>query len=580
MGKRNAFVNYGNSREGKAIADALKEEGFFVYSTRRPDPQKLDHLQPDPLSVDQFIPSDVDTIVATLKTCNVVIYTILDTPKLAVEIFTRLNEEPGVRKRCVIVSPMFTWAGEPKAEDWHKRWPHVRYPDFLAAERYLTASLQLRLYVMCVGLLYGDGEGPLLPLFESAWHLKPAPMLEQNHNVIPTLHVKDMARGAVALSQSPPEIPVIIAHDGSNTNQRELVKAINQAFGAGRTPKKTEAECLQQLQSRETVDWMMLDIELEAAEFSGLDFERHCSSPVEEIQTLVDEFVAARLLTSFKILSVRLPTQLVNQIVDYYGLQNATIDNMKDALLADKSEEAIALKESAAEDENENEDDDEEKEKTKKDPREELNKIPQADIIKHVLTNCPAFKNQGFILSSKFVPKDEEERDNLFMDEGEETSTFMPKYILTWNEEFGAVEKWFISKGSHCCTVKCLKDVQKFLGLPHNFTRNVQILKQRRILEQMESEKADNERKRLKKEKEEEEARKKAMMERDAELLKEVEAELQSTEDIRNTPTPYFLKHYIVPMFLHPLRQIAEATPDDPLRFLASHFEKESQVEK
>ena len=33
-------------------------------------------------------------------------------------------------------------------------------------------------------------------------------------------------------------------------------------------------------------------------------------------------------------------------------------------------------------------------------------------------------------------------------------------------------------------------------------------------------------------------------------------------------------------MFLHPLRQIAEATPDDPLRFLASHFEKEAQVEK
>lgn len=563
MGKRYAFVNYGNSREGKAIADALKEEGFFVYSTRRPDPQKLDHLQPDPLSVDQFIPSDLDTIIATLKTCNVVIYTILDTPKYAVEIFTKLNEDPGIRKRCVVISPIFTWAGEPKAEDWHKRWAHPRYADFLAAERYLTSSLQLRLYVMCVGLLYGDGEGALLSAFESAWHLKPAPMLEQNHNVVPTLHVKDMARGAVALSQSPPDVAVIIAHDGSNTTQRDLIKTINQTFGAGRTPKKTEVECVQEL-GRETVDWLMLDLELEAAEFSGLDFERHCSSPVEEIQTLVDEFVASRLLTPLKILSVRLPSQLVKQIVDYYGLQNATMENMKAALDADKSEEAMALKESV-----ENNDDEEGE-------NQEPAKIPDADIIKHVLANCPAYKNQGFILSSKYVPKDEEERDALFL-EDEETSTFMPKYVLTWNE-FGPVEKWFISKGSHCCTVKTLKDVQNFIGLPRNFTRNVRILESRRRLEQIEIEKADNERKRIKKEKEAEEAKKNQMIERDAALLKEVEAELNSMNEIRSKTPREFLMEYIVPMFLNPLRQIAEATPDDPLRFLASHFEQESKI--
>jgi hypothetical protein len=162
MRKKCAFVNYGNSREGKAIADALKEESYFVYSTRRPDPHHLDHLDPDPLSVDQFIPADYETVIATMKQCGLIIYTILDTPKYAVDLLTTLNTDPGVRKTIIIVSPIFTWAGEPKAEDWHKRWPHPRYPDFLGAERFLTASLQLRIYVICVGLLYGDGEGPLL----------------------------------------------------------------------------------------------------------------------------------------------------------------------------------------------------------------------------------------------------------------------------------------------------------------------------------------------------------------------------------------------------------------------------------
>jgi hypothetical protein len=35
MVKKSAFANYDHSREGKAIADALKEEQYFVYSTRR-----------------------------------------------------------------------------------------------------------------------------------------------------------------------------------------------------------------------------------------------------------------------------------------------------------------------------------------------------------------------------------------------------------------------------------------------------------------------------------------------------------------------------------------------------------------
>ena len=557
MGKKHAFVNYGNSREGKAIADALKEEGYFVYATRRPDPQKLDHLQPDPLSVDQFIESDAETVLATMKMCNMIVYTILDTPKTAVELFTKLNEEPGTKKTIVVVSPIFTWAGEPRAEDWKKRWAHPRYVDFLGAERYLTASLQLRLYVMCVGLLYGDGEGPFLPLFQSAWHLKAAPMLEMNHNVIPTLHVRDMARGAVALALSRPEVPVIIAHDGSGTTQRALVRSINAAFGAGKTPRLNEVQAVKVV-GREAVDWMMMDIELEAEEFAGLDFERHCSSPTEEIQTLVDEFVASRLLTPLKILAVQIPSGLYKQIIEYYGVQHATLDGMKAILAADKSEDAMALKEQEGEEEQ---------------------GPPDVEIIKYVLSSAPAIRNHGYIMSSKLVPKDEEERENMFI-EDEETATFMPKYVITWREEFGPIEKWFIAKGSHCATVKNLKDVQKFLGLPRNFTREVRILEARRQLEQIESEKADIERKRIKHDKEQEEKRRKGMMLRDKDLLEQVEAELESMKGVRGLTAREYLMRYIVPMFGPPLRQINEARPVDPLRFLATHFDQEAKAKK
>jgi nucleoside-diphosphate-sugar epimerase len=575
MGKKNAFVNYGNSREGKAIADALKEEGYFVYATRRPNPDKLDHLNADPLSIDQFIDKDMRSVVETMKICNLIVYTILDTPKFAIEYLTKLNEDPGVRKTIVIVSPIFTWAGDPRTEEWQKRWPGRRYEEHLGAERFLTDRLQLRIYVMCVGLLYGDGEGILLPVFRTAWLLKPAGILEQNHNVIPTLHVRDMAHGAVALGLASPEARVIVAHDGSGTTQRALIKSINAAFGAGKTPKVTEAEAIR-IYGRETVGWLKLDLELECEEFSGLDFERHCSNPTEEVESLVSEFVENRHFSPLRLLGVRLPSALYAQIIEYYGVCHATLENMKAALQSDKSEDALALKEQSGE-------------------GEEEQKIPDVDVIRFVLANNPSYKNQGYVLPAKLVPKDLEEREALFL-EDDEAAVYMPKYILVWpgqgqniadadlgesrkleSPALGEFERWFIAKGSHCAFVRSLADVQKFLGLPRNFTRDVKIQQSRREREQLESELEDAHRKEVKHAKRQEEERVAKLKERDAALLAEVNQELASMEEVRQLSALEYLKKYIVPMFLVPLRQINEARPDDPLRFLAAHFEKEAQ---
>ena len=561
MPKRFAFVNYGNSREGSAIADALKEENYFVYATRQPDPKNLDHLKPDPLSVDQFIDSDKETILKTMRQCHAVIYTILDTPKLANELFTELATDVGQKKTIIIISPLFTWTGEPKAEDWKKRWAHPKYTDFLAAERYLT-TLPLRLYVMSAGLLYGDGENVLLPLFQAAWHLKAVPMLEQNHNVIPTLHVKDMARGAVAMIESRPDVPVIVAHDGTKVNQRELIKAINSTFGAGRTTKVNDEQFIK-LFGREAYNWMTMDCELEAEDFAGLDFERHCSGgPVEEMQTLVDEFVSKRLLTPLKIFAIDLDEELIKQVVQYYGLVYATDEKIMDLFEDDTSEEAQELRQNEGEPEGELNPEEEEERRAAR----EANK---SEIRKYILGNSPALRNLGYLITK--VPENEEDRENFFL-EDEEPAPFMPKYILT-SKENGPLERWFIAKGSHCCKVSNIEDVKKFLGLPRNFTREVRILEARRRLEQIQSEEADNLRKAQKKQRAAEEAHRQELLKRDEKLLAECEEELKSMEEIRALPAKQFLMSKVVPMFMPPLAQINEARPDDPLRFLASHFE-------
>jgi len=550
MRKRFAFVNFGNSREGSVIADSLKEEGFFVYSTRQPDPKKLDHLYPDPLSVDQFIDSDISTMLSVLKTCNAIIYTILDTPKTAIELFTQLSQDSGVKKTIVIVSSVFTWAGEPKAEDWKKRWPHLRYSEFLAAERYLS-SLPLKIYVMCCGLLFGNGEGSLLPLFRQAWHLEPVPIVSQLSNNIPMLHVKDMARGSVAMLQAKPTNPVIIAHDGVKPTPRDIIKAINGAFGTGKTTKRSLDDLIE-VYGQEVMDWLSIDVDNEAEEFAALEFERQCAGGfIEEIQTIVDEFIQKRLLTPLRIYAVDIDPSIIDSIVEYYGVEKVDDQLIKDLFASDKSEDAVALREGHGE--------------------EEAPSLPE--LTKFVLGHSPLLRNHGFLIDK--ILKTEEERDALYLDE-EEIAPFFPKYILT-SKEITQSERWFVSKGAHCCIIKTFEDVQKFLGLPRNFTRENRILENRRIIEAAESERIDEVRKMIKRQKAAQEQRRLEMMNRDEELMQQVDRELASMKEVKTMNAKDYLMKYVVPMFIPPLAQINEARPDDPLRFLVSHYETESK---
>lgn len=572
MAKRCAFVNYGDSREGTLIADALKEQGYYVYATRAPDPLKLNHTNPDPLSVDQFIDSNIESIVATIKICRAVVYHVLDTPKVACDVFKIIETDPGVRKTIVIVSPIFTWAGTPRTTDWKERWPHPKYPDHLAAERYLT-SLSLRLYVMDVGLLYGDGESALLPLFKAAWHAN-GHFVKRGPNVIPVLHVRDMAQGAVALLSSPPEQPVIVAHDGSNPTRTQLVKAINEGFSNKPTELYTDEEA-ESVYGRELMDWLTLDLELDASEFQNLDFERHAGEGfVEFIETVVDEFVKSKLLSPLRILTFGLSDTLTQQIVDYYGVVHATRERVMELFAVDKSEEALAIKEQEKEERERQRERENEGEEGEGNEEEEKTEDRYPEILRIVLNDAPSIRFQGYLLD--YMPEDEEDRDALLMEDGD-LAPYFPKYILTSNETF-TTERYFIAKGSHCMRVEELGDVQRFLGLPRNFSRTDRLLEARRRKEQIESEQRNQELKRRKREREREAERLEQLKARDQKILQEVNKQLEERKQYEDLPAREFLMTYVVPMFMKPLSQINEARPDDPLRSLVSHFEKEARA--
>ena len=91
----------------------------------------------------------------------------------------------------------------------------------------------LRVYVLACGLVYGDGEDALLPLFRAAWMSQALPVVGAGDNAVPTLHVRDLAAAILHVLAAQPDTRYLYAADDAVTTQRQLVTAISTALGCG-----------------------------------------------------------------------------------------------------------------------------------------------------------------------------------------------------------------------------------------------------------------------------------------------------------------------------------------------------------
>lgn len=90
-----------------------------------------------------------------------------------------------------------------------------------------------------IGVHVGNGETDdgLHSIFRTAWEAhpdKPVPLFGNGQNIIPTIHVADLAAYVAAVCMEPPEQQYLLAVDDAQLSQRELVSAI--AAKMGNTP--------------------------------------------------------------------------------------------------------------------------------------------------------------------------------------------------------------------------------------------------------------------------------------------------------------------------------------------------------
>ena len=99
----------------------------------------------------------------------------------------------------------------------------------------------LRVHVLCSGIRYGLGERVLNDHFKQAWLQSPKalPVIGSGQNVVPTIHVLDLASLVRRIAiEAPKEHPFIFAIDRSKRpTQKRIVTAISKLMGTG------EVEC-------------------------------------------------------------------------------------------------------------------------------------------------------------------------------------------------------------------------------------------------------------------------------------------------------------------------------------------------
>lgn len=94
----------------------------------------------------------------------------------------------------------------------------------------------VKTYVICAGLLYGNGEEALENYMKAAWRQDPLELeyLHEGLNLVPTIHVRDLAKFVIKIAELQPEKKYHFAFDETKDRSlKNLVLGISKTTGSG-----------------------------------------------------------------------------------------------------------------------------------------------------------------------------------------------------------------------------------------------------------------------------------------------------------------------------------------------------------
>ena len=261
-------------------------------------------------------------------------------------------------KVLVCVAPCLTWAKTKPAdpddpelplteEDYRRRKAHANYKVHIAAEKAIIKAgkqegSKLATYVVNSGLPYGRGEGPLHWLFKTAWLLAEPklPFFGPGQNVLPLIHVADLAQAVVNVLERQPEQKYVLAVDESQHTFEELATTISERLGSGAVAQVSKADGLL-LKGLSQADYDALSVNLRFEPTTIKEFRIDWTAqagPVEAFDTVAAEYLKARNLQPIRVCVLGPPAAgkslLAQRLARHYKLEYLHAQGLIDANLA------------------------------------------------------------------------------------------------------------------------------------------------------------------------------------------------------------------------------------------------------
>ncbi|KAL0963151.1 hypothetical protein UPYG_G00350390 [Umbra pygmaea] len=321
-----------------------------------------------------------DQLLPRLLECDVVVYNIsenataelIDQAMWAISALHSKIESFTSQKMFILISSVMTWAmskppdpNDPEIplteDDIRRKKPHAKFQEHAKAEKMVlklgkTKNTKWSSYIVTAGIQYGMGENLFHYFFKVSWlgELARVPVFGPGTNVIPTIHVRDLASVVLTVIVQKPKAKCFIAVDESKNTLEDIVQIISFALSHGKIQNVPKEEAyLSNAFTNVEVEYLNVDLHLE----SGLlkDFKLAWASEdgiVGNIDQVVMEYKQLRQLQPIKICLLGPPavgkSTVAEKLSKHYKLHHIKLKNIIDEKKA-SLEEAVKRGEDGAE---------------------------------------------------------------------------------------------------------------------------------------------------------------------------------------------------------------------------------------
>ncbi|XP_059908885.1 adenylate kinase 7 isoform X2 [Gadus macrocephalus] len=403
-----------------------------------------------PHVLEEYDPLQRGELLDRLMDCDVIVFNVseqaagVDDASWAVSELHRNIDTFDGSKIFILISSVMTWAlSRPLAddpdlpftdEDYRKRRAHPNFKKHIDLEKLVVKMGKTRrrsfcTYVVASGLQYGMGEQAFHPLFKMSWVGEEPliPVFGGGANVLPTIHIHDLASVIQNMIHLMPKPCYLLAVDNSQYTLEDIVKSIALVLGPRETQNRPfeEAFLIADFTQME-LDSLSADLRLEAVCVKELlPFRWECEAGmVDSMELLVEQYRTTRGLLPVRVCILGPPavgkSSLARRLCRQYRLNHVTVQTVVSQSLAHleaaverggadpeargSAAEAQRLLETLKENMQQNEG--------------RLEEQYLLTLMKDRLTSEPC-RNQGFVLDG--FPKTQEQASRLFSAEEDES---------------------------------------------------------------------------------------------------------------------------------------------------------------